>query len=100
MHSPDLFRETDRFIVNAAQVFYDEIINDSIPIRDMTLVLQTAIFESQYEALVILWSNVKHSLITSGMAELYHAIIPCNIRTKDELVATSIDNPSQWNAVL
>ena len=98
-HFPNLFRYIDSFIINSVHIFYYVIVNDSIPISDISPVLQTANFESQDEAVVRFFFNTKESLITSTMAELYHDFIPCNIKTKEELMATSMENPLQWNAV-
>ena len=39
VHFPNLFREIDSFIINAAQIFDDIIINDSKPIIDIPTVL-------------------------------------------------------------
>ena len=85
--------------MNAAQIFDDVIINDSIPITYMPPVLQTEIFESHDDAVVTFWYNTKESPITPEIPELDHSVNTCNIPTKYELLDTSRDNPLQWNAV-
>ena len=44
MYYPNVFREIDGFIINSAQIFDYEIINDSTAIPDMPSVLHTESF--------------------------------------------------------
>ena len=95
---PNSMREIDSFIIDAAHLFDDIIINDTLPITDLPPVLQTAIHESNEMAQIKYWKDMRSSIISSARAEIgEEAIVNCNVPTSESLMNATRQNHCNWN---
>lgn len=98
VYFPNSMRQVDSFIVDAAHLFDDVIVNDILPITDLPPIIQSAIFESQNNAIKNFWCDTTATIISSALAELHEVIENCKIPSKEELMSATKQNPLGWNA--
>ena len=88
------------WIVQAAELFDSVIIDNELTTADLPAVQQSILFNQINEKNQAFLKDVKSKVIDAALKELGPDTIQnCQIPTKDELMASTKDNPIEWDPV-
>ena len=54
---------------------------------------------SQEEDVLASHQEIRYNVIDAGLKELEFAVVDCNIPSKEELMAATINEPLEWDAI-
>ena len=99
VYFPNSYRVLDTYIIHAAQLFYDIIICDMIPITDLPPVLQSTLNASKEADIINYWKAPKSDFVEAAITEIGpESVQLCNIPCKEEFENASMDVPIEWDA--
>ena len=72
---------------------------NELPICDILPVQLSTLMASIEEDIVLHKKKIKSNVINAAIEELRSGITLCNVPSKDELEAASLNQPLNWNAI-
>ncbi len=90
----------DFWIITVHELFHKVIVENDLPINEMTAVQLTTLIDEQEDDTIIMDEELKSSLIDAALKEIGPTTARlCNVPSKNELMRSSLDQPLQWDPV-